>query len=721
MFGYFQITNPTKSVKVPTASIIVEGEQRGLIADLKFTQVINNDSSSASEIQYIFPTDNKICIYKAVFYVGNEVIPLKLQSEDQAKETYNEAKKQGKTAALGREIEPGYNCFSLGNVPSGIPVKVEFNCSFEANLESPQTVFVKFPFEAKDQHGRVTNLFTSKTTFNFTLKINQPTPIKDVSVNCSHTFTKTDDNNGTLKITTRPSDNTALYIRVNLNSAFPSIAYSTPTYTAICFVPDIQSVTNGEKELIFIIDCSGSMSGSRIAKAKECLDIFLHSLPTNCTFNIIRFGSRIDTLFPQSVQYNEENFNKASHYVQNMKADLGGTNILPALHNVFSQQTTKQRQLFILTDGEVNNQGEVYAELERNVNTVRCFTIGLGSGADAGLVERIANITGGKSDFVDDKSDLSMKVIPQLRLSLSESVNNSVINIENVNSFEVTPFPIPSILPNTSKTIFINKKIDNNTSLLITSKYNNEEIDFPIEINEVQWDSECIKALFSYEMIRKLELTPSINDSLKQKIINLSIDSGIISKFTSYIGVTLNQYYHSQFRAKGMGMGKPQMMMCNAMSMRCANASLETTNAAPMMKMKKCTAMPQAMPQPMHNAMKPNIQKKESKKLNTEEEMAPKKESDFRCVVSLQKIDGHWEMNENILTYAGLSSKPNIEGVNDDNVLATVIVIAAFRKKELKRRPVWEMMEEKSLAWLQNQNKNMNWNEVIEKVVNMIK
>lgn len=81
-------------------------------------------------------------------------------------------------------------------------------------------------------------------------------------------------------------------------------------------------------EMIFIVDRSGSMSGSRINQVRDTLHIFLRSLPEGTLFNIIGFGSRIETLFDKSQEYNNKTLATAVAAVDKLNANLGGTDIL---------------------------------------------------------------------------------------------------------------------------------------------------------------------------------------------------------------------------------------------------------------------------------------------------------------------------------------------------------------------------------------------------------
>jgi uncharacterized protein with von Willebrand factor type A (vWA) domain len=111
----------------------------------------------------------------------------------------------------------------------------------------------------------------------------------------------------------------------------------------------------GLGEFIFVLDRSGSMSGTGIRLAREAAVFFLKSLPSSCRFNIVSFGSSHSKMFPEPVEYNDENLNKAVSEVSSYQADMGGTEIYSPLQEIFNHAPQFPRSVFLLTDGEVGD------------------------------------------------------------------------------------------------------------------------------------------------------------------------------------------------------------------------------------------------------------------------------------------------------------------------------------------------------------------------------
>ncbi len=138
------------------------------------------------------------------------------------------------------------------------------------------------------------------------------------------------------------------------------------------FFPKFKS-TEISSEFMFVIDRSGSMRGESIESAKSTLVLFLKSIPSGCYFNIIGFGHTFEHLFETSVPYDQANLDTAVKHVKGLDADMGGTELIGPLEYVFEQKTMSdiERQVFILTDGAVNNTDECIDLTKKNVHTSR--------------------------------------------------------------------------------------------------------------------------------------------------------------------------------------------------------------------------------------------------------------------------------------------------------------------------------------------------------------
>lgn len=126
-------------------------------------------------------------------------------------------------------------------------------------------------------------------------------------------------------------------------------------------------------EFVFVIDCSGSMSGSSIQSATGMLITCVKSLPNECYFNVIAFGSHFRQLFHESQKYSKHAVERAVAFANQLQAALGGTDLLPPLQWMFKKPTCRglPRQVFIITDGGVTNTQQVLSIIKQNKQNAR--------------------------------------------------------------------------------------------------------------------------------------------------------------------------------------------------------------------------------------------------------------------------------------------------------------------------------------------------------------
>lgn len=201
-------------------------------------------------------------------------------------------------------------------------------------------------------------------------------------------------------------------------------------------------------EMIFVVDQSGSMAGSRMNSVKETLQIFLRSIPEGTLFNIVGFGSNTKSLFPASKEYNDSSLAIAVAFVEKMFANLGGTNIIKPLMEIFGTQPKPgiPRQLFLLTDGEVNNTQECIDTVRRHASSTRVFTFGIGNDASKTLVAGMAEAGEGKAEFVRPGDNMEEKVLRQLQRALKPAFTDFTVEWGDQKSVvQQAPYRLPPV------------------------------------------------------------------------------------------------------------------------------------------------------------------------------------------------------------------------------------------------------------------------------------
>lgn len=214
--------------------------------------------------------------------------------------------------------------------------------------------------------------------------------------------------------------------------------------------------------------------------------------------------------------------------------------MLQLFEELFEKLHFNQREIFLINEEKVYKREEVIKLIEKNKDFNRILAIGLGNGADAGFLDEIAEITNGKADFVYDSEELQNKISENLELSLFPSATNTEIHIESEKETQISPYPLPPLLPGVVHHFFVrySENSEGKSNVLITANIPshdaNEEIELVIiDINEMN----PILSLFAHKQLKILE------KNNEEMATQLSLESGTLCKYISYIGISFSFLY----------------------------------------------------------------------------------------------------------------------------------------------------------------------------------
>ncbi|KAK8837758.1 von Willebrand factor A domain-containing protein 5A [Tritrichomonas musculus] len=687
----------------------VKGFQKGFIQGLNIYQSIIVEED-LNRVSYVFPTDNNLCIYGITFQIGDEIIKTQLRSKEQAKEIFNEGRKLGRTTMMTEQTSQGMTKIQIGNILKNKVVAVFIDCALTSTLQNPNTIITKIPLQLSEPNGEIIDLFDLPSLdIDVDIEISQIEKIEKVSTNCESKYEKIDEYNGKLTINKAFFNDENLLIMTRFYEPVKSQMLQSDRATAISFIPEFQLVNNERKEFVFLVDCSASMIGESIQKAKESLHLFLSKIPEGSFFNIICFGSTFKKLFERSSEKVENTIEKASTFIDNIKANLGGTQMLQMLNDVFENDVKagSQRQVFIVTDGEVYNRKKVVKKVEDNKNFNRIFTIGLGPGADAGFLNEIAEITNGKYDYVFNKSELPLKVSEQLELSLSEAANDIQLHIEGNESFGISPYPITPILPGVVYHIFLASSLPIGEVMFTGKNKNNEFENIISQKLKITEKASVIFALFAQKQLKMIK--DDVNKS-----ISLSISSGVQCEFTSYVAVSQIQYREVI----------PDEVDHNENDKNDEQDDDENYNKE--MSFLDIIKNGRFLLRNVQREPTPAPIQKIIYDSNRCHEEHPKIWSDdapFVDIIKLQSKDGFWDLptdfiskkfsGKDLLIDVDFSHSPILK----KRVISTVFTLAFLAKFHFSDEKKWQYSKEKGFSWLKRIDFEEKWDEIVNKII----
>eukprot|EP00928_Gymnodinium_smaydae_P079761 TRINITY_DN63614_c0_g1_i1.p1 TRINITY_DN63614_c0_g1~~TRINITY_DN63614_c0_g1_i1.p1 ORF type:complete len:784 (+),score=103.83 TRINITY_DN63614_c0_g1_i1:94-2445(+) len=301
-------------------------------------------------------------------------------------------------------------------------------------------------------------------------------------------------------------------------------------------------------DAVFVLDCSGSMNGLRIQQAKRALSIFLRSLPADCFFNIVLFGSSFKTLYDESKAYDETSLQEASAFADEAGANLGGTELCKPLSFIMQRRPRDgfQRAVFLLTDGNVSNKEEVL-NVARNGGH-RIFAVGIGSGVSTGLVNGVARVSQGSAAFVQDTEPVEPICISMLRNAIAPPITNVAVSWPRTSAFR-SQTKVPPMIAGEMFTCFALfpggcPELAQDAVVSVVGETPSGQFKVLVPVPQVsavvERQDAVLHHLFARNLMRDVETTETEDGSKSQSkmdAIQMSVFHSVLCKHTAFIAI----------------------------------------------------------------------------------------------------------------------------------------------------------------------------------------
>merc|ERR1712142_1313238 len=584
---------------VPLTSVHLDVKVVNFTAQVIITQEFVNKERNPLECIYFFPVEEEAAVVDFTTELEGRKIETKVKEKETAREEYNEAVRNRQTAFLLEETKPDIFEIKIGHLSPGAGCKITMTYLSELPVEEgktkvtiPTTVAPRYipASDGSPEAAKIASIqhdFTSPVQMEMSLQVLMQTEITSIT-SPSHSLTLP-----TKKRTQEYFEANVKFSGQTANMDRDMIIYvdseepnqpkviiekneEGSTVAMLSMVPEFK-LKEHEVEAVFLVDCSGYMSGCSMNLAKEALQVFLHSLPVNSFFNIIVFGSSFKSLFSESRKYDDHSLQQAKSYANNISANLGGTEIFSPLQHILEKPLLAglARQVFVLTDGQVSNSSACIDLVRKNSSTNRVFTLGIGSSADRHLVKGMARAGKGTAAFTTQGEPITSKVIKQLKNGLQPCISQVLVKWGKANDFEgsgdvekevietkktlfgfgktvkkIKPkFTIQSQVPSKIPPIYdgsrliaykiLDGNIEANDEVTVKAKTPEGDLEVTLKLSKDNMiEGNCVHQLFARKMIQELEEKTEHDDKEENKklITELGLKYKLASKHTSFVG-----------------------------------------------------------------------------------------------------------------------------------------------------------------------------------------
>ena len=587
---YLEMTEPEEEIKIKLTkeepkeetkeeNINIKSEVNEFYAITEVTQYYKNNNKAPVELSIIYPLKKEINFRKFTINVNGKKSVSKIFPKEKAEEKYTDAISGGNIGILSKyaEDEPNTYSINIGNVAPD--TTVELTSEFIQFITSDDmsfcfSVMTNYPTfsdslsneKSKNINGKISLKTHSKITRlinkNFSIDKNFKQEFNNDYTECNIDFKinkESKEYNSILSILFRTEKMDEPFLLSQYNPVKDETSYIfgeiyDPKQIPIPEKPDTDMETNyylkyqqqGTKTdtpslFIFLIDQSGSMSGSSIRIVSESILIFLQSLTKGSYFQLIGFGLTFKKINEKPLEYNKDNVKATMNKIKNLKANLGGTDISSPLKEIFNSKDYDEinlaRNLFILTDGEVDNREECLSLINTYSDKFKIHAIGIGSSFDKQLIQN-AGIQGrGTYHFVANVSDVNSIIIESLSKCLRNYVSNVKISLNELKPEQKFIPKMNFIYPDEILNYYFILKGKDHDKIQINfeSSKKNENIVFTKEKMIKEAEGEIVGQIIVGNKLKNEE------NMEEENIIKLSKEYQILSKKTSLFAVAENE------------------------------------------------------------------------------------------------------------------------------------------------------------------------------------
>jgi Ca-activated chloride channel family protein len=573
--GALLIRDPGRGLtqECPLKHTDVKAEITGFIARATVTQEFENKAADTIEAVYVFPLPHNSAVDDMTIQVGDRTIKGTIKKREEARAIYDAARAAGRTAALLDQERTNIFTQSVANIPPGGKVKVVISYLEQLPYQAGTYSFV-FPMVVGPRYipgnpvGRQAGGWADDTDrvpdasritpqpalpgtraghdISVEVKLDAGLPLDSI-YSSSHDVdvVRKSDRGAVVRLrneATIPNKDFVLKYDVAGRSIQDALLTHKDKdggyFTLILQPPDRPRAAEvTPKELVFVLDTSGSMSGFPIEKAKESMRYALDGLNPNDTFNLITFSGDTEILFPQPVPATAANLARARRFLDGRRGE-GGTEMMKAIRAALegSDQQGHVRIACFMTDGYVGNDEEIVAEVRRHPNA-RVFAFGIGTAVNRYLLDKMSEYGRGEVDYVslnDDGSAAAKRFYERVRNPLLTDIR---IDWGGLPVTDLYPAPVPDLFA--AKPVAISGRFSAGAhgTLRLTGQLGGQPFSREIRVDLPQADAR-------YPVLAQLWARAKVDhlmhigaDGARDEITKLGLAYRLMTPFTSFVAV----------------------------------------------------------------------------------------------------------------------------------------------------------------------------------------
>ncbi|MBR0707818.1 marine proteobacterial sortase target protein [Bradyrhizobium liaoningense] len=551
----------------------------------RVTQVFRNPTKDWVEATYVYPLATNGAVDTLKMVVGDRVIVGDIKERQQARVIYEQARSAGQKAALTEQERPNIFTNSVANIGPGetVLVQIEYQepvhqSGNEYSLRLPLVVAPRYNpapiVQSVDfrQDGSGWGATTSEPVpdrdrisppvldparnapvnpTSITVRLKAGFALGEVRSHHHNVKTESPDNatriitladgavpaDRDFELTWKPAAEKAPSVglfREHVGDADYLLAFVTP--------PSAEQATQKPlpREVVFVIDNSGSMGGTSIVQAKASLLYALGRLQPNDRFNVIRFDDTMDVLFPASVPADAAHVGEATSFVGALQA-RGGTEMVPAMRAALTDKVSDSnmvRQVVFLTDGAIGNEQQLFETITAMRGRSRVFMVGIGSAPNTYLMTRAAELGRGAFTHIG-----SVEQVEERMRGLFAKLENPAVTGLSAKFSDAKADVTPAIIPDVyrDEPLVLAARLDKLAgSLEIKGRVGDRPWSVTLPLQNAA-EGKGLSKLWARRKISDAEVARTLReitpDESDKAILALALDHQLVTRLTSLVAV----------------------------------------------------------------------------------------------------------------------------------------------------------------------------------------
>ncbi|MHC1743804.1 MAG: VIT domain-containing protein [Syntrophobacteraceae bacterium] len=540
----------------------------GVIADIRVTQKYGNEGAQPINARYVFPASNQASVHGLKMTIGEQVVTAKIKEREVARQDFENAKREGKSASLLEQQRPNVFTMNVANILPGDEVLVDLHYT-ELLVPTDGTYELVYPtvvgprYSSQPEAGAPeTDLWVKspylkagsapRTEFNIAVSVTTAIPLQDL-VCTSHKVDIQWDTPATARVALAPTGdfggNRDFILRYRLvgkeiqTGLLLSEGEKENFFLLMVQPPErVKAQDIPPREYVFVLDVSGSMHGFPLDTAKVLIRDLISHLREKDLFNVILFSGTSSVMAPSSVPANSDHVASAVRHIDAQQGG-GGTELAAALKTALAlpRDESVSRSVVVITDGYIAAEKEAFSLIEQNLNRCNVFAFGIGSSVNRYLIDGVAKAGLGEP-FVVTKPEEAPAAASRFRSYIQSPVlTNIQAQFKDFDVYDVEPPSIPDLFAQRPLVIFGKWRGEAKGAVEICGTNGAGPYVHSLDVKELKpiKAPSALPYLWARSRIARLSdyAAGTGHDENREEVTALGLNYSLLTRYTSFIAV----------------------------------------------------------------------------------------------------------------------------------------------------------------------------------------